>query len=79
MVIGKGGLTIGQIQTETTARVKLSQNREYFPGTSERIILVQGTVETVTAATRMTLEKALNSGEHAPPDPPETPRTVGRM
>lgn len=76
MVIGKGGLTIGQIQTETTARVKLSQNREYFPGTSERIVLIQGTVETVTAASRMTLEKALNSGEHAPPDPPETPRTV---
>ena len=76
MVIGKGGLTIAQIQAESAARVKLSQNREYFPGTTDRVVLIQGNFDSVTNAASMTMDKAFGGGEHAPPEPPETPRTV---
>lgn len=39
LIIGKGGANIIQLNTTTGARIKLSQNNEYFPNTSDRILL----------------------------------------
>jgi len=39
-VIGKAGATINTIKEASGARVKVSSNQEFFPGTNERIILV---------------------------------------
>lgn len=36
-VIGKGGSTINEFQTKSGARIQLSRNHEFFPGTSDRI------------------------------------------
>lgn len=38
----QGGRIINQLQTTTGTRVKLSQKNEFFPGTHDRVALVQG-------------------------------------
>ena len=44
-VIGKAGATINTIKEASGARVKVSSNQEFFPGTNERIILVRSSLE----------------------------------
>ncbi|RYQ94459.1 hypothetical protein Ahy_B08g089368 [Arachis hypogaea] len=40
-VIGKGGSTITDFQSQSGARIQLSHNHEFFPGTTDRIIMLQ--------------------------------------
>ncbi len=67
---------IAQIQNESGARVKLSQNREFFPGTTDRVVLVQGDIEAVENATNMVAERAFGPAEGAPPEPEDKPVQV---
>ncbi|KAL7148519.1 hypothetical protein ABFS83_06G183700 [Erythranthe nasuta] len=69
-VIGKGGATINDIQSQSGARVQLSRNFEYFPGTSDRIIMVSGTIDDVLKAVNLILSKLLD--EFYPEDGGET-------
>ncbi|KAH7440768.1 hypothetical protein KP509_03G010000 [Ceratopteris richardii] len=62
-VIGKGGATINEFQSQSGARIQLSRNHEYFPGTSDRIIALHGTIQEVLTAFRLTLSKILNEAE----------------
>ena len=39
LIIGKGGSIISQLNSTCGARVKLSQNNEFFPGAHERILV----------------------------------------
>uniref|UniRef100_A0A023F1K7 Putative rna-binding protein nova1/pasilla n=1 Tax=Triatoma infestans TaxID=30076 RepID=A0A023F1K7_TRIIF len=48
-IIGKGGETIAQLQKETNARVKMSKANDFYPGTSERVCLISGTIESIMA------------------------------
>lgn len=59
-VIGKGGSTISDFQSRSNARIQLSRNYEYFPGTSDRIIMVSGTIDEVLDAVELILTKLLN-------------------
>lgn len=59
-VIGKGGSTISEFQSQSGARIQLSRNYEFFPGTSDRIIMVSGTVNNVLKGVELILEKLLN-------------------
>ncbi|KAI3470528.1 hypothetical protein Pfo_027191 [Paulownia fortunei] len=59
-IIGKGGSTINDIQSQSGARVQLSRNYEYFPGTSDRIIMVSGTVDDILKAVDLILSKLLD-------------------
>ncbi|KAK4480385.1 hypothetical protein RD792_013457 [Penstemon davidsonii] len=59
-VIGKAGSTINEIQSQSGARIQLSRNFEYFPGTSDRIIMVSGTVDDVLKAVDLILSKLLD-------------------
>lgn len=43
-IIGKGGETIGQLQKETNARVKMSKANDFYPGTPS---LQQGVMRVV--------------------------------
>lgn len=43
LIIGKGGANIIQLNATTGARIKLSQNNEYFPNTTDRILLSKST------------------------------------
>lgn len=59
-VIGKGGSTITEFQSKSGARIQLSRNHEFFPGTSDRIIMISGTIDEVLKAMELILAKLLN-------------------
>ena len=42
-IIGKGGETIAEIQKQTGTRIKMSKANDFYPGTTERVGLLQGT------------------------------------
>lgn len=60
IVIGKGGCTISDFQSQSETRIQLSRNYEFFPGTSDRIIMVSGPINCVLKAVELILEKFLN-------------------
>ncbi|XP_050510590.1 RNA-binding protein Pasilla isoform X1 [Diabrotica virgifera virgifera] len=56
-IIGKGGETIAQLQKETGARVKMSKSHDYYPGTTERVCLITGSVEAIMNALDFIMNK----------------------
>uniref|UniRef100_A0A3P9Q1R3 K Homology domain-containing protein n=1 Tax=Poecilia reticulata TaxID=8081 RepID=A0A3P9Q1R3_POERE len=56
-IIGKGGQTIVQLQKETGATIKLSKSKDFYPGTTERVCLIQGTVEALNGVHDFISEK----------------------
>ncbi|KAJ1106753.1 hypothetical protein NDU88_004153 [Pleurodeles waltl] len=56
-IIGKGGQTIVQLQKETGASIKLSKSKDFYPGTTERVCLIQGTAEALNAVHSFIAEK----------------------
>ncbi|KAL3630091.1 hypothetical protein CASFOL_023075 [Castilleja foliolosa] len=68
-VIGKGGSTINDIQSQSGARIQLSRNFEYFPGTSDRVIMVSGRVDDILKAVDLILSKLLDeAGDETAPE-----------
>ena len=59
-VIGKGGSTITDFQSQSGARIQLSRNQEFFPGTSDRIIVVSGAVNEIIKAMELILMKLMS-------------------
>ncbi|KAM7268576.1 hypothetical protein ACFE04_010742 [Oxalis oulophora] len=59
-VIGKGGSTITDFQSQSGARIQLSRSHEFFPGTSDRIIMISGLIYDVLKAMELVLIKLLN-------------------
>ncbi|XP_077999215.1 RNA-binding protein Nova-1-like isoform X2 [Glandiceps talaboti] len=64
-VIGKGGQTVVQLQRETGANIKLSKSNDYYPGTTERIVLITGTVEALNSVGGFVVEKVKDSPQLA--------------
>jgi RNA-binding protein Nova len=56
-IIGRAGQTISDLQTQSSARIKLSQAGDYYPGTQDRVCLVQGQLGTVKHAVKLLLER----------------------
>jgi RNA-binding protein Nova len=50
LIIGRGGQTVNGIKKSSGAHIKVSHASETFPGTSERIVLVWGSVNAVLSA-----------------------------
>ncbi|OIW01506.1 hypothetical protein TanjilG_19432 [Lupinus angustifolius] len=59
-VIGKGGSTITDFQSQSGARIHLSRSHEFFPGTTDRIIMVSGAVNEILKAVELILSKLLS-------------------
>ncbi|RVW97712.1 Protein BTR1 [Vitis vinifera] len=59
-VIGKGGSTINDFQSQSGARIQLSRNHEFFPGTSDRIIMISGATNEIIKAMELILAKLLS-------------------
>ncbi|KAK4743066.1 hypothetical protein SAY87_001067 [Trapa incisa] len=59
-VIGKGGSTITDFQSQSGARIQLSRNHEFFPGTSDRIIMISGSIDDILKAVELVLNKLLS-------------------
>mmetsp|Transcript_2761 Transcript_2761/g.5391 ORF Transcript_2761/g.5391 Transcript_2761/m.5391 type:complete len:563 (+) Transcript_2761:473-2161(+) len=57
LVIGRCGKTISEIQERTKARIKLSQGGDYYPGTADRVCLVQGSLTNTISAVNSVLSK----------------------
>ncbi|XP_059666014.1 protein BTR1-like [Cornus florida] len=59
-VIGKRGSAVADFQTQSGARIQLSSSHEFFPGTSDRIVMVSGAVDDILKAVELILAKLLN-------------------
>ncbi|GMI83360.1 BINDING TO TOMV RNA 1S (SHORT FORM), binding to TOMV RNA 1L (long form), BINDING TO TOMV RNA 1 [Hibiscus trionum] len=77
-VIGKGGSTITEFQSKSGARIQLSRSNEFFPGTSDRIIMVSGVIDDILKAMELILAKLLNELNIKDNDDAE-PRTKVRL
>jgi RNA-binding protein Nova len=49
-LIGKGGATIVSMVDASRAKIKFSQNSELYPGTTDRIVIIQGAQQCVDKA-----------------------------
>lgn len=69
-IIGKNGAVINTIENKTGASMKLSPTGSFFPGTSERVVVMSGLQEQVTAAMAIILEKVgeVTTVQYAPSD-----------
>lgn len=56
-IIGRSGQTITNLQEQSSARIKLSQTGDCFPGTDDRVCLVQGSIIGTKEATHLILRK----------------------
>ncbi|XP_037291621.2 RNA-binding protein Pasilla [Rhipicephalus microplus] len=56
-IIGKGGETIALLQKKVGARVKMSKSNDFYPGTTERVCLITGSVEGVLRIHEFIMEK----------------------
>jgi RNA-binding protein Nova len=56
-IIGRSGQTISDIQKSASCRVKLSQSGDYYPGTTERVCLIQGNLPNIKDAVGLVLHK----------------------
>lgn len=63
-IIGRAGQTISELQTQSSARIKLSQTGDYYPGTQDRVCLILGQVENVKVALQLLLERLFKLQEH---------------
>jgi len=65
-IIGRSGQTISDLQTQSATRIKLSQAGDYYPGTQDRVCLVQGHPENVKRAVNLLLTRlyALQQQQH---------------
>lgn len=66
----QGGGNINDFQKKTSARIQLSKAGEYYPGTTERTLLVSGKVKQILGALSLIFKKLLREGVA-----PVTPRT----
>ncbi|KAE8684352.1 Protein BTR1 [Hibiscus syriacus] len=77
-VIGKAGSTITEFQSKSGARIQLSRSHEFFPGPSDRIIMVSGAIDDILKAMELILVKLLNELNINDNDDAE-PRTKVRL
>lgn len=65
-IIGRSGQTISDLQSQSDTRIKLSQADDYYPGTQDRVCLVQGHPDNVKKALNLLLTRlfALQQQQH---------------
>ncbi|XP_035774322.1 RNA-binding protein Nova-1-like isoform X3 [Anopheles albimanus] len=56
-IIGKGGETIASLQKDAGARVKMSKSHDFYPGTTERVCLISGTVDGILTVLDFIIDK----------------------
>lgn len=56
-IIGKGGEAIGHIQKETGSRIRMTKLNDFYPGTSERVCLITGSLESVRKVIYFIMDK----------------------
>merc|ERR1712086_753584 len=64
-IIGKGGATISQFQEQSKAKIKVANSNDFFPGTSERCVLVTGSIDELISAAGLVVMKIQGAEQHA--------------
>ena len=67
-LIGKGGTAIEEMQNKFGGCIRLSQNREHYPGTDERIVLLTGEIEQIIKFNNHIMEKVQEDRNKQPMD-----------
>ena len=62
-VIGKGGATINEFQALTGTRIQLSRNREVFPATNDRVVILSGDLKAILQVLHLIMTKLVADGE----------------
>ncbi|KAG5449736.1 RNA-binding protein Nova-1 [Clonorchis sinensis] len=62
-IIGKGGEAITDIQNKTSAKVKMSKANDFYPGTTERVCLIVGTIDSILRVFQYISEKIYEKPE----------------
>lgn len=57
LIIGRSGNTVSDLQAKSLTRIKLSQGGDYYPGTNDRVCLIQGSLLNASLAVEMVLAK----------------------
>ncbi|KAF6777973.1 hypothetical protein AHF37_02276 [Paragonimus kellicotti] len=73
-VIGKAGEAIGKIQKDTNTKVKISKQDEFYPGTTERVCLIVGSIDGVMCVHNYIMERIMEK-----PDPNPHATCEGRL
>mmetsp|Transcript_6390 Transcript_6390/g.8545 ORF Transcript_6390/g.8545 Transcript_6390/m.8545 type:complete len:835 (-) Transcript_6390:895-3399(-) len=65
-IIGRSGQTISDLQIQSSSRIKLSQSGDCFPGTTDRVCLIQGGLDNVKVAVNLIFRKLydLQTAQH---------------
>lgn len=68
-IIGKSGKTISELQSQSNARIKVSQAGDFYPGSNERTIVLTGPVDAVLDAQDLIWDKVslFSKPRRAPP------------
>jgi len=61
-IIGKGGSYIGELKSKYGGHIVLSGNKEYYPGTEERIVVLTGKVTEIIDLNYYIMDNVLNTG-----------------
>lgn len=67
-IIGRAGQTISELQAHSQTRIKLSQSGDFYPGTQDRVCLIQGEPASVKVALQLLLDRLykLQEAQHTP-------------
>jgi KH domain len=65
-IIGRGGQVLQQIGDMSGAKVRVSQNQEFYPGTSDRIMLISGPKRALVIAVGELTAKILEVSQVSP-------------
>lgn len=63
-IIGRAGQTISELQSQSSARIKLSQTGDYYPGSQDRVCLIQGHLGHVKGAASLLLDRLFMLQQH---------------
>jgi RNA-binding protein Nova len=67
VIIGRGGANREELQAKSGARIQLSPSNQFYPGTTDRVLLLSGTVKSVLTALYHILIK-LHGGDESDPE-----------
>lgn len=56
-IIGRSGQSISELQAQSSSRIKLSQAGDFYPGTSDRVCLIQGDQAQVKRAISLIIKR----------------------
>jgi len=61
-LLGKGGSNLAELSNKYGGHIRLSGNKEYFPGTDERVVIINGAISEIVSLSKFIMDKTANPG-----------------